>query len=74
MKAPRSKQDDEYPDDEAYLDATYGDTVEPYIASAHNNGYHGADFMDPPVDDDDYLDFFANPDSYLGTIADDDVE
>ena len=67
-------EDDEYPDDEAYLDATYGDTVEPYVTSAHNDGYHGADFMDPLVDDDDYLDFFANPDSYLGTITDDDVE
>jgi hypothetical protein len=30
--------------------------------------------MDPPVDEDDYLDFFANPGAYLGAIDDDDVE
>ena len=30
--------------------------------------------MDPPVDEDDYMDFFADPESYLGAIVDDDVE
>ena len=41
--------------------------VEPYIASIHNDDYL-------PFDEDEYMDFFADPESYLGTIDDCDVD
>ena len=66
------QEDLEYPDDEA--DNGYSNTIEPYVSSAYNDDYLATDILDPPIDEDEYDDFFANPEGYFDTIDDSDME